>query len=115
VATGLADTRKALDGRPYDAQAWFLLGLRQEAVGQASEAALDVRHALQLEPNYCRALAWASDHAWQQGDRSQARAYYQQVLRAHALVLVEDEMDDLSRAMQVIDPTWVRDRSRRFR
>ena len=114
-ALSLQDSQHALALHPFDAPGWFLLALRLQALGRVPEASLAVRHALQLEPNYCRALAWACDRAWALGDRETARRDYQAILRSSHLVLVQDTMDDLSRAVQAVDPTWLKSRARRFR
>jgi len=111
---GLDATRRALDLRPYDAPGWFIYGLRLQSVGAKTEAELVVRHSLQLEPNFCRALAWSCDAALARHDKSLALRDYQALLKASQLKMRDDTLDDYSRTLQSVDPAWLRDHQRRF-
>jgi hypothetical protein len=112
---GIQDTRRALALRPFDAQGWFMLALQCQSLGRLDEADAAVAHSLQLEPNYCRALAWSCDRAWALGDHAGARVFYQGILRSQRLVVVQDQVDDLSLALQRTDQAWLNGHAGRFK
>jgi O-antigen ligase len=103
---GLADTRQALLLKPFDAPGWFLYGLRLQSQNQPVLAAQAVKHSVELEPNYARALAWCCDQALGKHDIALARRYFDQALQASRLTMPKDTLDDYSRNIQSLDPAW---------
>jgi|GEM_PF-4587105 O-antigen ligase len=114
AGTGITDTLRALDLRPYDAPAWFLYGMRQQSMGNLVGAGQAVKHSLLLEPHYVRALAWSCDQALARADKALANQYFDAALQASRLQMTDDVLDDYSRSLQSIDPDWFRTRAKRL-
>jgi O-antigen ligase len=111
---GIAATRQALLLVPHDAPGWFLYGLRLQSVGDTVGAAQAVKHSLQLEPNYCRALAWCCDQALGKNDKGLAIEYFHRLVQANQLKMTDDVLDDYSRGLQAIDPAWIKSHARKL-
>jgi O-antigen ligase len=109
---GIAATRQALLLKPYDAPGWFLYGLRLQSIGDVVGASQAVKHSLQLEPNFGRALAWSCDQALARHDKALARLYFEALLKASRLTMTDDTLDDYSRSIQSVDPAWVQSRAK---
>ncbi len=78
-----------------------------QSLGDKIGASQAVTHSLQLEPNFCRALAWSCDQALAKKDKPLARFYFTDLLQASRLKMTDDTLDDYSRGLQSIDPVWV--------
>jgi chemotaxis protein methyltransferase WspC len=78
----LAECQSHLKGAGPSADAYSLLGVLQQARGDASAAAASFRKALYLAPDHREALTHAMLLSAQRGDAAQSAALRERLLRA---------------------------------
>jgi hypothetical protein len=103
---------KAVSGQPFWAPGWQHLGLLLQAAGRFEDAEAMMARALDLEPNFARALAWSCDRALERGDSAAARAYLKRILDLAKRLPEEPALEPYARFILEIDPVWLEERNK---
>ncbi len=102
------DAKRAVELSPYSAPGWFWLGQLLALDGKGAAATACMRHAVGLEPHFCRALAWLADQARAQGRPAQAARLYAAIRQSRSLTQDTAAWDPYSRYLVSLDPAWIR-------
>lgn len=110
IEGGLEATRRAVALRPFYAPYLMLLASRYEASGRLDEARESVQRALDLEPNFSRALVWRYLHA-KEADKKGLLIRLLEVQKLHVLYEVEDPYTSY---IKQVDRTWLKAQARKY-
>lgn len=99
--------RRAIGLRPWFAPGYFWLAVKLDSWGRTPDAVELMDRALQLEPNFSRALAWEADLAVRQGKTALAKDLEARIRMVQGLSMAEGKPDPYTAYIQGVDPAWL--------